>query len=239
MLFRSRKALSDLTGTEEFVGTLADGLLKPTLFPNSYTPVKGYADAKPGGNPEKAKALLDQAKSECPDIYKKATQTGLVFDTTTLPIHQAGLAIWTASMAKAGIKLSGNLIEKNEYYGVVFNPAQQGDLSRAGWAPDWMSPSTVIPDVAGGGTFNLIRNEKDPAYARFLVTIEKAQAEIDSVKRNKLWSELNQMVMDNMWILPGVFSKSQFIWGSGVQGVTIWSTYGCPTFNDISVVSTP
>jgi ABC-type transport system substrate-binding protein len=100
-----------------------------------------------------------------------------------------------------------------------------------------MSPSTVIPDIAGGGTFNLLRNEKDGAYASFAATIATAQAETDEAKRNKLWRAANQTVMDNMWVLPGVFSKSQFIWGSGVGGVDIWTPYGCPNFNDIYVTS--
>lgn len=232
-----RKAIAELTGPEEYVGGYADGLLKPTLFPDVYAPVKGYEDARPEGNPAKAAQLLAEAKSACPAVYQRVTKTGIVFDTTNLPIHQAGLAIWIASMAKVGIKLRGNLIDKNQYYGVVFDPSAQGDLSRAGWAPDWMSPSTVIPDIAGGGTFNLLRNEKDGAYASFAATIAKAQAETDEAKRNQLWRAANQTVMDNMWVLPGVFSKSQFIWGSGVGGVDIWTPYGCPNFNDIYVTS--
>ena len=231
-----RKALSALTGEPEFVGTQADGLLKPSLFPSAYAKVKGFEDAKPEGNVEKARALLNQAKSQCPAVYRRATVDGLRFDTTNLPIHQAGVAIWTASMAKAGIKLTGNLIPKEQYYGTVFDAKAQGDLSRAGWAPDFLSPSTVITDIAADGNFNLLRNQDDRAYASFLAQVRAAEAQTDAAARAQQWRAINQIVMDNMWVLPGVFSKSQFIWGSGVTGVGVWTPYGCVNFNDIEVI---
>jgi peptide/nickel transport system substrate-binding protein len=232
-----RQALTALTGTPEFVGDLADGLLKPSLFPDSYAKITGYEDAKPGGNPTKARELLNRAKSVCPDVYKRATVDGLTFDTTNLPIHQAGVAIWSASLAKAGIKLTGNLIPKEQYYGIVFDTKLQGDLSRAGWAPDWLSPSTVIADIAADGNFNLVRNQDDPAYKKFLVQVRDAEADTDAASRSSKWRAINQSVMDNMWVLPGVFSKTQFIWGSGVTGVSVWTPYGCVNFNDIKLTS--
>jgi peptide/nickel transport system substrate-binding protein len=50
-----------------------------------------------------------------------------------------------------------------------------------------------------------------------------------------MWAELNQYVMDQMWVIPGVFSKTQEIWGSGLGGVYFWEPQGSPSFGDIYI----
>lgn len=232
-----REALRVLAGGAQFTGDYADGLIKPAVLPADYKEITGYEDALPGGNVEKAKSLMEEAKTVCPDVYKKATETGLVFDTTNTPTNQKGVAIWVDSLAKAGIVIKPNLIEPGQYYGVVLNPSQQGDLSRAGWAADWLNASTVIPELVGDGGFNLTRNQEDPAYAAFAERVSANKANTDRAAQGAEWAALNQYAMDQMWVLPGVFSKAQFIWGKNVSGVYLWAPYGCPGYNDIAVAS--
>lgn len=231
----NREGLRALAGGPEFVGDYADGLIKPAVLPTDYKPVTGYEDFNPAGNVEKATALMEQAKTECPDLYERVTTDGIVLDTTDTPTNQQAVPIWTESLAKAGIVINVNLIEPGQYYGVVLNPEAQGDLSRAGWAADWLNASTVIPELVGDGGFNLTRNQDDPAYADFIAKSNAAKANTDRAAQGAAWAELNQIAMDNMWVLPGVFSKAQFIWGENVSGVYLWAPFGCPGFNDIAV----
>jgi peptide/nickel transport system substrate-binding protein len=230
-----REGILALGGGEQFYGTYADGLIKPTVLPMDYKPITGYEDLLPGGNVEKATELLEAAKTACPDVYAKVTGEGIVIDLPKTPTNEKAVAIWSDSLAAAGIKATPNLIEPGQYYGVVLNPDQQGDLSSAGWASDWLNASTVIPELVGDGGFNLARNQDDPAYAAFLERSNEAKRNTDRAAQGAIWAELNQTVMDNAWVLPTFFTKAQFIWGSKVSGVSMWNAYGCPTFNDIAV----
>jgi peptide/nickel transport system substrate-binding protein len=51
-----------------------------------------------------------------------------------------------------------------------------------------------------------------------------------------MWAELNQYVVDQMWIVPGIFSKTQEIWGSGLGGIFFWEPQGAPSFGDLHQV---
>lgn len=232
-----REGLLVLGGGEEFYGTYADGLIKPTGLPADYAPVTGYEDLLPGGNPEKATELLEAAKTSCPDVYAKVTGEGIVIDIAKTPTNEKAVAIWTDSLGAAGIKATANLIEPGQYYGVVLNPDQQGDLSSAGWGPDWLNASTVIPELVGNGGFNLSRNQDDPAFADFIARIDEAKRTTDRAAQGAIWAELNQTTMDNAWVLPTFFTKAQFIWGAKVENVYMWAAYGCPAYNDISVAA--
>jgi peptide/nickel transport system substrate-binding protein len=232
-----REGILVLGGGEEFYGTYGDGLIKPTGLPADYAPVTGYEDILPGGNPEKAAELLETAKTVCPDVYAKVTGEGIVIDIAKTPTNEKAVAVWTDSLGAAGIKANANLIEPGQYYGVVLNPDQQGDLSSAGWGPDWLNASTVIPELVGNGGFNLSRNQDDPAYADFIARIDEAKRTTDRAAQGAIWAELNQTTMDNAWVLPTFFTKAQFIWGAKVENVYMWAAYGCPAYNDISVAA--
>jgi peptide/nickel transport system substrate-binding protein len=118
----------------------------------------------------------------------------------------------------------------------VLDPTKQGDLSRAGWAPDWANASTVIPELMlDGYGFPLSRAGKDPTYAEFKKRAEANLSEPDRVKQGAEWAALNQYVMDQMWIIPGVFSKTQEMWGSKLTGVFFWEPQGAPSFGDIQI----
>jgi peptide/nickel transport system substrate-binding protein len=232
------QGLITLAGGAAFNGDPADGVIKPLM---GYDYAKtGYAaddkDWKPEGNVEKATALMEQAKSECPDIHARATdpKRGIVYDIADSETNKKGSAIWIESLAKAGIVIKFNFIEPGQYYSVVLDPSKQGDLSAAGWGPDWANASTVIPELfTEGAGFPLSQNWVDPEYAAFKARSDKNLAEPDRVKQGKEWAALNKFVMDRMWIIPGTFSKTQEIWGSGIGGAYFWEPQGALSFGDL------
>jgi peptide/nickel transport system substrate-binding protein len=233
---RDFAALQTLSGGAAFTGDPADGVIKP-LMGLDYKKTTGYEDWKEEGNAEKATALMAEAKTACPDVYKKATTAGLTFDIGDSDTNKKAATIWIDSVKKnSGIILKFNFIEPGAYYGVVLDETKQGDLSRAGWAPDWANASTVIPELMlDGYGFPLSRAGKDPTYAEFKKRAEANLAEADRVKQGAEWAALNQYVMDQMWVIPGVFSKTQEMWGSKLTGVFFWEPQGAPSFGDIQI----
>jgi peptide/nickel transport system substrate-binding protein len=231
------EGLITLAGGQAFNGDPADGAIKP-LMGLDYKKVTGYEDWTTTPNIEKATALMAEAKTECPDLYARATDKnrGLVYDIADSETNKKSAAIWIDSLAKAGIVMKFNFIEAGSYYSVVMDPTKQSDLSAAGWAPDWANASTVIPELfTTAGGFNLTQNADDPAYAEFEKLSNAALEEPDRKKQGEQWAALNQYMMDQMWIIPGTFSKTQEIWGSGLGGVFFWEPQGAPSFGDIYI----
>ena len=230
--------LLQLSGGAAFGGDPADGAIKP-LMGLDYKKVTGLEDYKPAGNAEAAQALMAKAKTTCPAEYARATdpKRGLVFDTADSETNKKGAAIWIDSMMKnAGIVMKFNFIEPGAYYTVVLDVTKQSDLSAGGWAPDWANASTVIPELfTKEGGFPMSQNWDDAAYAPFKKKVEAALAESDRTKQGQMWAELNQYVVDQMWIVPGIFSKTQEMWGSGLGGVFFWEPQGAPSFGDIFI----
>ena len=230
--------LLQLSGGAAFGGDPADGAIKP-LMGLDYKKVTGLEDYKPAGNAEAAKALMEKAKTTCPTEYARATDAkrGLVFDTADSETNKKGAAIWIDSMMKnAGIVMKFNFIEPGAYYTVVLDVTKQSDLSAGGWAPDWANASTVIPELfTKEGGFPMSQNWDDAAYAPFKQKVEAALSEPDRTKQGQMWAELNQYAVDQMWIVPGIFSKTQEMWGSGLGGVFFWEPQGAPSFGDIYI----
>lgn len=231
-----REALRALGGGADFAGDYADGVINPNILPIDYKPVTGYEDADPKGNPEKATALMEQAKTECPDEYKRVTTTGVTRDYSDTETSRKGFALLQGLLAEIGIVLKANFIDPGSYYSVVMNPETAGDMSAAGWGPDWLNASTVIPPLfIENGGFNLSQTQYDPNYDEFKALVDAAKTNADRPSQGEQWAALNQFVMDNMWVLPGVFLKVQWHWGADLTGVSLWSPYGSPVFNDIGV----
>lgn len=229
--------LITLAGGQAFNGDPADGVIKP-LMGLDYKKTTGYEDIGTSPNIEKAKALMEQAKTECPDLYARVTDKnrGIVYDIADSETNKKAAAIWIDSLAQAGMVIKFNFIEAGSYYSVVMDPTKQNDLSAAGWAPDWANASTVIPELfTTAGGFNLTQNADDPAYAEFEKLSNAALVEPDRKKQGEQWAALNQYVMDQMWVIPGTFSKTQEIWGSGLGGVFFWEPQGAPSFGDIYI----
>ena len=76
-----------------------------------------------------------------------------------------------------------------------------------------------------------------PAYAAFETKVQEARAETNRGKQGKLWQELNQYVLDQVWAIPGSFTKAQDIWGSKVGNTYRWGPFGSFNFGDLFVNS--
>ena len=230
---RNAKALLDYAGGTTFAGSYATGVISP-LLATDYAPTKvvgpGSADFMPEGNIPKALALMAAAKTKCPADYKKATETGIKIDVRQSVALNDTIPIDTAAYARAGIKVVYNPISSG-YYPTVMNPAKQSDMSASGWGADWANASTVIPELfATFGGFNLSQNSADPSYQAFEDQVKVAMKTTDRAAQAKIWKALDVQAMKNFWVLPTIFGKAQFVWGSQVSGVFFWVPQGNPAF---------
>lgn len=230
-----REALQTANGGADYVGTLADGFISPTMA-TDYAKNTEPDGLQPAGNPEAAMAELEKAKTECPDVYAKATGAGLTFDHPDTPTWAKNVSIWIESEKKAGIVIKSNPIEPGKYYSVVMDEALQGDISRSGWAADWLNASTVMPELFGEGGFNISQNKEDAAYPAYKALMDEALAQTDRTAQADIWKKANQYALDQVWAIPTWFSKTQEFRGTGIGGGYVWYPYGSHNFSALYVI---
>ena len=211
----------------DFAGDIADGVIKPNLAAD-YAPSGMWTDmfgqAIPDtGDPELAKKLIAESGEPMPELTYQYMQN---------PVDEKIAASYQAALAKAGITLKLEPIESGQYYGIVFDPAKAKELMRSGWAPDWQNASTVIPELFGKtGGFNLGLVD-DPAFE---AKVQEAAAMTDRAAQGKAWQALNKEAMQNAWVVPTVFGKAQYLWGSKIGNGYLWDPYGSLAYGDLYV----
>ncbi len=230
------KALLDYAGGPKYAGSYATGAISPLValdYAKTGVVGPGSKDFKPEGNIELAKSLLETAKTKCPADYAKATQTGIKIDVRQSSALNDQIPIIEASFAKAGIKVSWNIISV-AYYSTVMDPAKQNDMSASGWGADWANASTVIPELfTTAGGFNLTQNADDPNYKAFEAKVNAAMKQTDRKKQAELWKALDKEAAANFWHMPTLFGKAQEVWGSALQDVFFWVPQGNPAYGKI------
>jgi peptide/nickel transport system substrate-binding protein len=229
-----REALRTAAGGP-FTGQFAQSFVAPLLSVD-YEPAKLLEGTNIDGtrNTEAAVAKMEEAKLKCPEVYAKATDVGLRFDHGDTDTWKKLIAVWIDSLGAAGIKIVDNAIEGSKYYASI--NVDQGDLMSAGWAADWANASTVLPELFGkGGGFNYLNNEEDAAFEYFQNTVELAKLETNREAQAKIWKELNQYAIDQVWSILGSATKVQNLVGSNVRGAYQWLPFGWYNLGDLGL----
>ncbi|GAA4357585.1 ABC transporter substrate-binding protein [Angustibacter luteus] len=228
-----RAAMRTISGGA-FAGDLADGVIKPNL-PADYAK-SGMWDGMYGGqvpdtgNPDLAKKLISESGAPMPTLTYQYGKT---------PVADKAAASLQSSLARAGIKLKLSALPPGEYYSIVQDPTKEEALASAGWGPDWLNASTVIPELfTKAGGFDLSRAD-DKA---FTAKSDAAKGETDRAKQGDLWKELNKEAMQQAWVLPTRFGREQRLAGSKVGNVSgdggkvyVWAPYGSWSYGDLYV----
>jgi peptide/nickel transport system substrate-binding protein len=143
---------------------------------------------------------------------------------------QASAAV-KAALECAGFTVNLNGIARG-YYAYIGDKTKQGDLSNAGWGPDWANASTVIPPLFG----------HDNSFDRSRYNGAEFQANIDAAMKNtnrstqaKQWQQLNIDAMSLGLAVPKLFTTIQRLQGSSVKGSYIWGPYGSYPYGVLSV----
>lgn len=200
----------------DFAGEFADGIIKDNFL--GYEPT-GMWDGllgeviPPEGNVEFGKQLLEDSGEPMPPIR---------YDYAQSPTADKIAASLVESEKRCGIDIEANPIDSGQYYGVILDPATRGALMNNGWGPDWGNASTIVPEIVGEGGWN-VGDYENPELNK---GIDEALIELDPVKQQDLWNQLNAEAMADVPVIPTLFAPLQRMNGSKVVGAYIWEPYG-------------
>ncbi len=204
----------------EAAGKYATSTITPAL--SSFKDFKDRATDNPEGDPVAATALLASAGVTAPVNLK------LDFGNTATGAKSAA-AFKEALERVALFKVTLNAINSDVYYDTIGKPATQGDLSLAGWGPDWPNGSSVIPPLFDG---RQIKSEGNQIFSQLNdqdvnAKIDAANAETDLTKQAALWGDLDEMVVkDKAAIIPLIWGTTNQMVGSKVKGAFLHAFYG-------------
>ena len=214
----NREELRKIAGGD-YAGEYADGAIKPNIGMD-YAPT-GLWDTLLGekveatGNPELAKKLIADSGEAFPNP--------LVIDYPKTEVNDKAVASIVAALEAVGITATPNGLEPGGYYPIVMDPEKQGGMTAAGWAPDWLNASTVIPELfTPAGGFALSQYDD----AAWVERVTAAKQMTDRAAQAKEWQALNTEAARLGLILPTRFGLEQRLAGSKITGAYIWGPYG-------------
>ena len=185
---------------------------------NDFASKEYYDPSDMEGNIAKAKELLKEAGYEngngIPTIELMYKSEGA---------HKDICQIIQQNWEEIGV----NVELTNQEWAVFLNTRQQGDyqIARHGWIGDYIDPMTFLDLwVTGGGN-----NDCGFSNARYDELIAAAKVETDSAKRLEMLREAEDILMDEMPILPIYYYTTVTAANENVKGVRI-STLGKISF---------
>ena len=169
-----------------------------------------YDPSDMDGNIEKAKELLKEAGYEngegLPTIELMYNSEGA---------HKDICQILQENLAKIGI----NIELANQEWAVFLNTRQQGgyEIARQGWIGDYSDPMTFLDlFVTGGGN-----NDSGYSNPEYDALIAVAKVETDPDKRKEQLREAEDILMDDMPILPIYYYTTVMGWNENVKGIQV------------------
>jgi peptide/nickel transport system substrate-binding protein len=218
----------------KYAGALADGVVKPSLsqdYARSGMWRGLLGKTIPGnGDPTYARKLLEQSRAAIEPLrydYRK-----------TLTSDKMAAAL-VASLGRVGIQVRPNGMQNDEFFEVALDPDSRGHLTEFAWGPDWPNASTVIPQLFTPRSCCNVSGVDDASFSEL---VEQARSETDRAVQGGLWQDLNRIAMQQVWVIPMVFGRTQRVAGSKVKTaagaggrVYLWSPYGSWPYADLYV----
>ena len=182
---------------------------------------KQYYDPKDmKGNIEKAKELLKEAGYE---NGQGLPTFELMYNTEGS--HKDVCQIIQQNWAEIGVKVELS----NQEWAVFLNTRQQGhyEIARQGWVGDYNDPMTFLDlFVTGGGN-----NDCGFSNAKYDELIAAAKVETDANKRMDMLREAEDILMEEMPMLPIYYYTTVMAWNDNVDGIHV-SKLGYKLFKD-------
>ncbi|MEN8076358.1 peptide ABC transporter substrate-binding protein [Clostridioides difficile] len=169
-----------------------------------------FAPSDMDGNVEKAKELLKEAGYEngegLPTIELMYNSEGA---------HKDICQIIQQNLAEVGI----NVELTNQEWAVFLNTRQNGEyeFARHGWIGDYSDPMTFLDMwVTGGGN-----NDCGFSNAEYDKLIADAKVETDLTKRTEMLRKAEDILMDEMPIIPIYYYTTVMGWKENVKGIQV------------------
>ncbi|MDX6249019.1 MAG: peptide/nickel transport system substrate-binding protein [Kribbellaceae bacterium] len=212
-----------------FGGEFAGGALATTLMPPI---VPGYKQFDLYPTPDSKGDLTKAKESLVKCGQPNGFSTNISFRNER-PKEKATAEAFQQQLAKIGIKITPKGFPKKDYFSTYAgNPpyvAKNGlGLVVNGWGADWndgfgflsqITDSRVIRETGGSSNTSV----RIPAVDKLL---DQASSELDTPKREAIWAQIDQMVMEQAVIYPGVYAKSLLLRGKNVTNVFVNPQFG-------------
>jgi peptide/nickel transport system substrate-binding protein len=205
-------------------GDIATGLLPP-LIPG-YKAMDLYgAKTNPTGDVAGAKAEL--AKCGQPNGFA----TNISYRAER-PKEKATAESLQQSLARVGIQLTIKPYPTGDYFKLYagkpdFAKANKLGLMVYGWGADWPDGFGFLSQIVDSRVIHASGNTnlgiKIPAVD---AAIDKALSTTDATARNAIWGDIDQMVMQNANVLPGVWSKGLLFRPANLTNVFVNNAFG-------------
>ncbi|MEU9379522.1 ABC transporter substrate-binding protein [Streptomyces sp. NPDC048279] len=166
---------------------------------------------KPGGDPEKAKALLKEAG-------KVGQKLVIAYQQSDNAVKQA-VAIKNALEA-AGFQVVNQQVDKTTFYTQIGKIDNGYDLFAAGWSPDWPNGYSVFYPCWSGKNIGDGRSNyaqlNDPSVNK---AIDAAAKIADVDEANKAWGDIDKQIMELAAVVPDYHSIRNWMYGSKIGNV--------------------
>jgi peptide/nickel transport system substrate-binding protein len=180
-------------------------------------------------DPEKAKALLEEAGVEMPypitmvyyevDPLAKATQDQITkgfeasgFKVQAIPVQESPYNIWLDPDSKVNKKLN---------------------LRGVNWCSDWPAGSTMLPPLLKGGAVYNTAGFDEPSVNDEMDRINTLPLD----EQADAWGALDEKIMTEYFpIIPTAFRNDLFVFGSKIGNPTGDGSIGAPNYKDLYVM---
>jgi peptide/nickel transport system substrate-binding protein len=220
-------------------GPLAGGDLATTILPPM---IPGHEDfdffpaGEDGtGDLDSARTLLEKCGQ--PDGFS----TTMAFRSDR-PAEKATAEAFQESLARVGIEVSLKGFPSGDYFsqyaGLPPFVVKNGiGLATNGWAADWndgfgflsqIVDSRVIRETGGSSNLSVRIPEVDKM-------LDAAVVELDDVKREAAWGEIDKRVMREAVIYPGIYAKSVLLRSDSLTNIFVNPAYGMYDYLSLGV----
>ncbi|MGC9440796.1 ABC transporter substrate-binding protein [Streptomyces sp. WG5] len=174
---------------------------------------------KPGGDPEKAKALLKEAG-------KVGQKLVIAYQQGDNAVKQA-VAIKNALEA-AGFTVVNKQVDKSTFYTQIGKIDNDYDLFAAGWSPDWPGGYSVFFPCWHGKNIG----DGQPNYAQMNdaglnKAIDAASAITNPEEAKKAWGAIDRQVMELAGAVPDYHPVRNWMYGSKIGNVVYDAGNNC------------
>lgn len=206
----------------EISGTFASTLITPGIPGREEY---NLYDAPDSGDVDKAKELLNGK-----DVGD------LILLTKNDPIFSAQAQAIEQSLSKVGIKVTINAEDSTSYSADATQGDGDYDLVLSSWQPDYPSAYGNIQPLfdssqIGNGNYNLAHYSNPDVDAM----IQDAARTVDPEAAQKLWVEVDKKIMADAPVVPLIYTKNSFMYGSKVQNFIIGSFPAYPNYLKVSL----
>ncbi|WP_420096971.1 ABC transporter substrate-binding protein [Brevibacterium sediminis] len=179
-------------------------------------------EAKPEGDVEKAKSLLEESGEKLGDLKLLVAN-----DATSVSEAEAV----QEALARADIKVTIKSVDSNTFSADATDAKGDYDLALSSWQPDFPSANGNIAPLfdssqIGNGNYNIshFADEKVDAL------IKKATETVDPAAAQKVWAEADKAIMEQAPIVPLTYNKNSYLHGSNVENFVIGDFPAYPVY---------